>query len=139
MHHNRVYAARVTYLTTRETNKLKPMQAQAVIAATLLRHLHAVVTTGQAWDEHRHPRPPHPTYADDGSLTSSASRRADTSGRPGRAPRGIETHDLVDRHGPPRRRPSTRSHAAGTNPIQLCRDDDGPGKPTKPLAQNASR
>jgi transposase len=62
MHHNRVYAARVTYLTTRETNKLKPMQAQAVIAATLLRHLHAVVTTGQAWDPniathgHRTPR-----------------------------------------------------------------------------------
>jgi len=50
MHHNSVYAARVTYLTTRESNKLKPVQAQAVIAATLLRHLHAVVTTGQAWD-----------------------------------------------------------------------------------------
>ena len=50
MHHNRVYAARIAHLTTRETNKLKPMQAQAVIAATLLRHLHAVITTGQAWD-----------------------------------------------------------------------------------------
>jgi transposase len=25
-------------------------QAQAVLAATILRHLHAVITTGQAWD-----------------------------------------------------------------------------------------
>jgi hypothetical protein len=34
--------------TTREQNKLTPTQAQAVIAAALLRHLHAVITTGQA-------------------------------------------------------------------------------------------
>jgi transposase len=52
MHHNTVYAARVAHLTSREHNKLKPTQAQAVIAATLLRHLHAVITTGQAWDPH---------------------------------------------------------------------------------------
>ena len=36
--------------TTREHNKLKPTQAQTVIAAAILRHLHAVVTTGRAWD-----------------------------------------------------------------------------------------
>ena len=36
--------------TTRETNKLKPTQAQTVIAAAILRHLHAVITTGQAWN-----------------------------------------------------------------------------------------
>jgi transposase len=47
---NTVYAARYRHLTTRETNKLKPTQAQAVIAAALLRHLHAVITTGRAWD-----------------------------------------------------------------------------------------
>jgi transposase len=47
---NTVYAARYRHLTTRETNKLKPTQAQTVIAAAILRHLHAVVTTGQAWD-----------------------------------------------------------------------------------------
>jgi transposase len=47
---NPVYAARFTHLTTRETNKLKVPQAHAVIAAAILRHLHAVVTTGQAWD-----------------------------------------------------------------------------------------
>jgi len=47
---NPVYRARYQYLTTRERNKLTPTQAQTVIAAAILRHLHAVVTTGQAWD-----------------------------------------------------------------------------------------
>jgi transposase len=47
---NRVYGARYRHLTTREHHKLKPTQAQTVIAAAILRHLHAVVTTGQAWD-----------------------------------------------------------------------------------------
>jgi len=45
-----VYAARYRHLTGREHNKLTPTQAQTVIAAAILRHLHAVVTTGQAWD-----------------------------------------------------------------------------------------
>lgn len=47
---NPVYAARYQHLTTRENNKLRPTQAQTVIAAAILRHLHAVITTGQAWD-----------------------------------------------------------------------------------------
>jgi transposase len=47
---NPVYAARFTYLTTREHNRLTVTQAQAVIAAAILRHLHAVITTGQRWD-----------------------------------------------------------------------------------------
>jgi transposase len=47
---NPVYAARYQHLTTRETNKLKPTQAQTVLAAAILRHLHAVIVTGQAWD-----------------------------------------------------------------------------------------
>ena len=47
---NTVYAARYRHLTTREQNRLKPTQAQTVIAAAILRHLHAVVTTGRAWD-----------------------------------------------------------------------------------------
>ena len=47
---NTVYAARYRHLTTREHNKLTPTQAQTVTAAAILRHLHAVVTTGQAWD-----------------------------------------------------------------------------------------
>ena len=47
---NRVYAARYRHLTTRETNKLKPTQAQTVLAGAILRQFHAVITTGQAWD-----------------------------------------------------------------------------------------
>jgi transposase len=47
---NPVYAARFTHLTTRAQNKLTVTQAQAVIAAAILRHLHAVVTTGHRWD-----------------------------------------------------------------------------------------
>jgi transposase len=47
---NTVYANRYRHLTTRETNKLKPTQAQTVIAAAILRQLHAVITTGRAWD-----------------------------------------------------------------------------------------
>jgi hypothetical protein len=34
----------------RRSNKLTPTQAQTVIAAAILRHLHAVITTGRAWD-----------------------------------------------------------------------------------------
>jgi hypothetical protein len=47
---NPVYRARYQHLTSREQNKLTPTQAQTVIAAAILRHLHAVITTGQAWD-----------------------------------------------------------------------------------------
>jgi transposase len=47
---NPVYAARFTHLTTREQNKLTVTQAQAVIAAAILRQLHAVITTGRRWD-----------------------------------------------------------------------------------------
>ena len=47
---NPVYGARYRYLTSREHNKLRPTQAQTVIAAAILRHLHAVISTGQAWD-----------------------------------------------------------------------------------------
>ena len=47
---NPVYRARYQHLTSRDQNKLTPTQAQTVIAAAILRHLHAVITTGQAWD-----------------------------------------------------------------------------------------
>jgi transposase len=47
---NEVYAARYRHLTTREHNKLTPTQAQAAVAAGLLRQLYAIVTTGRAWD-----------------------------------------------------------------------------------------
>ncbi|MEV7043907.1 IS110 family transposase [Amycolatopsis sp. NPDC051061] len=47
---NPVYAARYRHLTSRAENKLTPPQAQAAIAASILRHLHAVITTGRRWD-----------------------------------------------------------------------------------------
>ncbi|HVD90150.1 MAG TPA: hypothetical protein VNB91_14745 [Jatrophihabitantaceae bacterium] len=47
---NAVYGARYTCLTTREQNRLKPPQAQTVMAAAILRRPHAVITTGRAWD-----------------------------------------------------------------------------------------
>jgi transposase len=49
---NTVYAARYHHLTSRAANPLAPTQAQAVIAAGLLRQLYAVVTSGQRWDPH---------------------------------------------------------------------------------------
>ena len=50
LQNNEVYAQRYRHLTTREVNKLTPTQAQTVIAAAILRQLHAVVTTGRAWN-----------------------------------------------------------------------------------------
>jgi transposase len=47
---NKVYAARYRHLTTRETNKLTPTQAQTAVAAAILRQLHYVITHQQAWD-----------------------------------------------------------------------------------------
>jgi transposase len=47
---NTVYAARYRHLTTRGSNRLTATQAQTVIAAAILRHLHAVITSGTAWD-----------------------------------------------------------------------------------------
>ena len=56
---NTAYAARYKHLTSREKNKLTPTQAQTVIAAAILRHLHAVITTGQGLgSDDRHPRHP---------------------------------------------------------------------------------
>jgi transposase len=48
--HNPVLAARHAHLSTREGNQLKPGQAHVACAATLLRWIHAIVTTGRAWD-----------------------------------------------------------------------------------------
>ena len=47
---NRVYAARYRHLTSRDTNRLKPTQAQTAVAAAILRQLHYVITHHQAWD-----------------------------------------------------------------------------------------
>ena len=64
---NPVYRARYQHLTTREHNKLTPTQAQTVIAAAILRHLHAVITSGQAWD---------PVLATHGTRQNSATLAA---------------------------------------------------------------
>ncbi|MFK5647974.1 transposase, partial [Ornithinimicrobium sp. LYQ121] len=47
---NKVHPARYRHLATREKNKPKATQAQTVIAAAILRQLHAVVVHRQAWD-----------------------------------------------------------------------------------------
>ncbi|GAA2027748.1 hypothetical protein GCM10009740_16760 [Terrabacter terrae] len=47
---NRVYAARYRHLTSRETNRLTPTQAQTAVAGAILRQLYAVVTQRRAWD-----------------------------------------------------------------------------------------
>ena len=66
---NTVYAARYRHLTTRETNRLTATQAQTVIAAAILRHLHAVITSGVAWD---------PLIATHGTRPKQATTKAAT-------------------------------------------------------------
>lgn len=48
--HNPVAAARFHHLTTREKHRLTKNQAMIAIAAAALRWLHAITTTGRAWD-----------------------------------------------------------------------------------------
>jgi transposase len=47
---NPVMAARFTYLTTREENRLARQQARTACAAALLRWIHVVITQQVAWD-----------------------------------------------------------------------------------------
>ena len=48
--HNRVLHAKFTHLTRRDTDRLVPAQARAACAATLLRWLHAIVTSRQPFN-----------------------------------------------------------------------------------------
>jgi hypothetical protein len=48
--HNPVMAARFAHLTTRQDNRLTRGQAQVACAATLLRWIHAIITTRTTWD-----------------------------------------------------------------------------------------
>lgn len=50
LRNNPVLAARYAHLTGRPDNKLTPTQARVAVAGSLLRQLHAVLTTGTAWD-----------------------------------------------------------------------------------------
>ena len=47
---NPVFAARYDHLTTRTTNKLTANQARVAIACSLLRQLHAIITTDTPWN-----------------------------------------------------------------------------------------
>jgi hypothetical protein len=114
---NPVYAARYRHLTGREHNNLTPTQAQAAIAAAILRHLHAVVTTGQRWnpDIATHGTQHRPSGACRCLNIGGHQRPIPQAGRPGRAPRGIETPPTVispDIMGSPARRL--------INPITRC-------------------
>jgi hypothetical protein len=131
---NPVYVARYRHLTSREQNKLTPTQAQTVIGAAILRQLHAVITTGRAWDPDiavhgthpvgRRPSPP------DTRLVVAAS-----SGRSGRALRGIETpRDLAGHHGQPRpSSPQPDYTLMGPSPITAMQGQTTDEAPTKPL------
>jgi len=50
LRNNSVLAARYAHLTGRADNKLTKTQARVAVAGSLLRQLHAVITTGTAWD-----------------------------------------------------------------------------------------
>ena len=124
LQNNTVYAARYRYLTTRDTNKLTATQAQTVLAAGLLRHLHAVITTGTGLGSGargtRHPRQAreHPRRL----RTRSARPQADGRGKPYAALRTIEY--LACHHGQPRPSSAQPDYTLpGTQPrSQLCRE-----------------
>jgi transposase len=50
LRNNPVLAARYAHLTGRADNKLTKTQARVAVVGSLLRQLHAVLTTGNAWD-----------------------------------------------------------------------------------------
>jgi transposase len=50
LRHNPVLASRYAHLTGRPDNQLTDAQARVAVAGSLLRQLHAVITTGTAWD-----------------------------------------------------------------------------------------
>jgi hypothetical protein len=120
---NPVYRARYQHLTSRQQNKLTPTQAQTIIAAAILRHLHAVITTGQAWGPgHRRPTAPITTAR----RSPPESTGGPSSWRPGRALRGIETPAVISAlimGSPARRLLNPIRRCAGPTPDRpLCRD-----------------
>jgi transposase len=50
LRHNHVYAARYAQLTSRTVDKLNVQQANAAIAAALIRQIHAIITRRTPWD-----------------------------------------------------------------------------------------
>ncbi len=109
---NPVYVARYHHFTTREANKLKPAQAQTVFSATILRHLHADITTGQAWNSaiathstKRRRCPSQPEHRD----AQHAETLRPPSRRSGQAPRFCRRSPVASG-----RAPSPTSPTAGT-------------------------
>ena len=51
LHHNPVLAARYAHLVGRPDRQLTDAQARVAVAGSLLRQLHAVITTGIPWDQ----------------------------------------------------------------------------------------
>jgi hypothetical protein len=108
-------------LTSRQNNKLTPTQAQAVIAAAILRQQHAVITTGRKWDpiiathgtnHHRFLSPPD---------QRKAAHQAGGRGEPHAA---LRNHGYLDaHHGQPRPSSDQPDYALlGPTPLRLCRD-----------------
>ena len=141
---NRVYAARYRHLTSRETNQLKPTQAQTAVAArdpapaARRRHPPAGVGPGRR-------RPRHPTAGGGCGITRFApSAAGDASpelgrGEPSAALRTLRY--LVGHHRPPR--PvvdTTRSHAAEHTSITAMQGPTTRTRaPAHPLTLNTSR
>jgi hypothetical protein len=108
---NPVLAAKFTYLTTRDHNRLARQQARTACAAAVLRWLHVVVTQRVTWS---------PLIAA-GAQPTQPRRVAPARDepRPGRGeptvPRGPH---LAHEHGQPRSSPHrTRLRAVGQNPV----------------------
>ncbi|HKG49255.1 MAG TPA: transposase, partial [Actinomycetales bacterium] len=140
LQNNPVYAARYQHLTGREHNKLTATQAQAAIAAALLRPLHAVVTTGRVWDPdiaaHGSRRNPGLTWPPERHHRFLVRLTCEEEGRgePHAALRHLRD-DLADHHGQPR--PSSHQPdrtLLGPNPHhRYAGTDDGARHRPNPL------
>ena len=122
----------------REHNKLTPTQAQTVIAAAILRQLHAVITTGRAWDPDIATHGTQHTTQAPSPPDRHGGAQADGRGEPYAALR--HPGDLAGHHGQPR--PSSHQPdytLLGPTPLPLCRDRRRSEAPTKPLTQNDLR
>jgi transposase len=123
---NPVYRARYQQLTSTEQNKLTPTQAQTVIAAAIPRHLHAVITTGHAWD---------PAIATHTTQHTRSTRHLSISLRRPKLTAGGEpsaalrhSGDPGAHHGQPRPSSHQPGHALPGQPHnRYAGTDDGPG------------
>jgi hypothetical protein len=134
LHTNAVYAARYRHLASREKNKLTPTQAQSVIAAAVLRQLHAVIVTGNAWD---------PAIARHGTQKKTDRPRRLTIRRGGQAdgrgePHAALRHPVIspDIMGSLARRHTNPDYTLpGPTPLQLCRGQTTDEAPTRSLTK----